>query len=414
MKTTKLFPRQTLLLVVSVLMLASLACSAIVQEMDTRPTTEVEPVEQPLTDGSTQPLPESTPAKSFTPSEPIASTPAPASPTSVPLPSATWQRISDLPRQINTLVVDPANPQVLYAGAGDSGSGSGVYKSEDAGLTWRLTADGLPSEDVTALAFSPDASPMLYAAAGVRGDVYGSSDGAQSWTRLGDSGLFGFPDRRLVVSPDDGRVLFALGVANDIFRSNDGGHTWLPVSEGLPGDEHSTHALSLIIDPTNANVLYVGTGGFVGGGHGVYKSTDGSETWSPANRGMIDYRITALTVDPAQPQTLYAGGDGGELFKSTDGGQTWHDLTEMLSGQMNDYSTIRDIVVDPVTPETIYLLADKTGVLLSHDGGARWRLLGRPGEPDYPVFTALSIIFDPQPVLIIGIEGEGGWRYAAD
>ncbi len=411
MKTTKLSPRQTLLLAVSVLMLASLACSAIVQETGTLPTMGAESAEQPLKATPThQPLPTPTPLSS----EPTVALPLPASPTSVPLPFANWQRISDLPRQINTLVVDPANPQVLYAGAGDSGSGSGVYKSEDAGLTWYLAADGLPSEDVTALALSPDTPPMLYAAAGVRGDVYGSSDGAQSWTRLGDSGLFGFPNRRLVVSPDNGRVLFALGVANDIFRSNDGGHTWLPVSEGLPGDEHSTHALSLVIDPTNANVLYVGTGGFVGGGHGVYKSTDGGETWLPANRGMIDYRITALAVDPAQPQTIYAGGDGGELFKSTDGGQTWHDLTETLSSQINDYSTIRDIVVDPVTPETIYLLADKTGVLLSHDGGERWRLLGKPGEPDYPMFTALAIIFDPQPVLIIGIEGEGGWRYAAD
>jgi photosystem II stability/assembly factor-like uncharacterized protein len=406
MKTTKLFPRQTLLLVVSMLMLVSLACSAIVQGTDTLPTAEAESaeltIESPATTTSTQPT--TAPTKTAT-------QPPPAS---TPIPFAKWQRISDLPRQINTLVVDPANPQVLYAGAGASGSGSGVYQSEDAGLTWRLAADGLPSEDVTALALSPDASPILYAAAGVRGDVYGSTDGAQSWTRLGDSGLFGFPNRRLIVSPDDGRLLFALGVANDIFRSNDGGHTWLPVKGGLPGDEHSTHALSLVIDPTNANVLYVGTGGFVGGGHGVYKSTDGGATWSPANRGMIDYRITALAVNPAQPQTLYAGGDGGELFKSTDGGQTWHDLTETLSTQMSDYSTIRDIVVDPVTPETIYLLADKTGVLLSHDGGERWRLLGKPGEPDYPVFTALAIIFDPQPVLIVGIEGEGGWRYAAD
>ena len=54
------------------------------------------------------------------------------------------------------------------------------------------------------------------------------------------------------------------------------------------------------------------------------------------------------------------------------------------------------------------------GVLVSYDGGARWRALGKPGEPDYPSFTAMTITFDPQPILVVGIRDEGGWRYATD
>jgi len=53
-------------------------------------------------------------------------------------------------------------------------------------------------------------------------------------------------------------------------------------------------------------------------------------------------------------------------------------------------------------------------VLVSYDGGATWRLLGKPGEPEHPSFTALAVIFGPQPVLIAGIGDEGGWRYGTD
>jgi hypothetical protein len=129
---------------------------------------------------------------------------------------------------------------------------------------------------------------------------------------------------------------------------------------------------------------------------------------------MLDYRITALAVDPAQPQTVYAGADAGEFFKSTDGGQSWNDFTDRLPPLMYSHPTVRDIVVDPAAPETVYLLADYRGVLVSHDRGERWRALGSPGEIDHPGFTAMAAIFDPQLVLVVGIEREGGWRYATD
>jgi photosystem II stability/assembly factor-like uncharacterized protein/predicted Ser/Thr protein kinase len=359
-----------------------------------------------------------TPRPTVTPSPTTAVTQPTATPaisaTAPPLPVGSWQPVLDLPRQINTLVVDPTNPQVLYAGTGDyAGSGSGVYKSEDAGLTWRLAAAGLPNEQVLALAFSRDGSSTLYAAAG--SEIYASTDGAESWTRLGDTGFFGVDECLLRSDPSNGNVLFAVAKSDGIARSSDGGHTWLLVGEGLPGDEHSTYALSLAIDPADTNVLYVGSGGFVGQGHGVYKSTDGGETWSPANRGMLDYRITALAVDPAHPQTVYAGGHSGELFKSSDGGQTWNNLTDRLRIQQYSYPrTIRDIVVDPAAPETIYLLGDNAGIMVSNNGGEKWRVLTKPGEHDQPSFTAMAIIFDPQPALVVGIDDAGGWRYAAD
>jgi hypothetical protein len=72
------------------------------------------------------------------------------------------------------------------------------------------------------------------------------------------------------------------------------------------------------------------------------------------------------------------------------------------------------IVIDPAAPDTVYLLADGVGLLASYDGGERWQVLGKPGELDNPRFTAVLIRFDPQLLLIVGVEREGGWRYASD
>jgi photosystem II stability/assembly factor-like uncharacterized protein len=326
------------------------------------------------------------------------------------LPSGNWQPLSDLPRYINDLVVDPQNPQLLYAGTGSAGSGSGVYKSEDGGMTWRLAANGLPSEDVVALALSSAQPPILYALVGVRGDVYASTDSAQSWTHLGNSGIFGGFEHWMGVDPLDNNVIFALAKSGDLTRSSDGGHTWLPFGEGLPGDENNIHVLSLAIDPTNADVIYAGTGGFVGGGRGVYKSTDGGQTWSAVNQGMLDYRITALAVDPAYPQTVYAGADDGEFFKTADGGQTWEIFSDKLPLQRDSYPAIHKIILD--SAETIFLMADRAGVFVSRDGAQTWQALGNPGESDSD-FSAMALVSGSEPALVIGARRDGSWRYAA-
>jgi len=412
MKMTRLSPHHTLALAFSVLVMASLACSAIAYET---PVPGSKPMPSPTLAGAEDAA--KLPAKS-------SPTPVPAQPS--PLPGATqpptvdatdspvlspgsWQRIPDLPRHINALAVDPADSQVLYAGTGTSGAGSGVYKSEDAGRTWQLASAGLPSEDVMALAFSHSDPPVLYAAVG-HYDVFASSDGAQTWTRLGESGLAASSQRWLFVAPSDGNVLFTITAHRGVCRSDNGGRNWLVVDEGLPvGNGDAPSVQSLAVDPTDASVVYLGTGSGPFGGNGVYKSTDGGTTWAPSNRAMIDYSITALAVDPANPRVVYAGGYDGELFKSTDGGETWDDITANLPDQTH----VLEIAIDPIMTETVYVTCQRVGVLVSNDGGGRWRVLGKPGELDYPSFTAAAVIFDPQPILVVGVDDEGGWRYAA-
>jgi photosystem II stability/assembly factor-like uncharacterized protein len=354
------------------------------------------------------------PSPSPTMSEPLTDTPTAGPPAATALPAGNWQRIPDLPRQINALVADPANPRVLYAGTGSTGAGSGVYKSEDAGLTWRSVSAGLPSTDVTALAFSRDTPPVLYAAVGQ--NVFASADGGASWSQQakGVGNYRGFQQIR--VAPSDGKILYGLAVIEGAFRSDDGGRNWAAINQGLPKDNNGSHNVqSVVIDPADPNVVYVGTGWGPFGGNGVYKSIDGGENWSAANRGTIDYSITALAIDPANPQTIYAGGNGGEFFKSVNGGQTWDNLTAKLpTAAATSRSTLHTIILNPAAPQTVYVLGEREGVMMSADGGGMWRLLGKPGKLDYPTFTALTAIFDPQLILVAGIRGEGGWRYAVD
>lgn len=338
----------------------------------------------------------------------ISPIPTPIVPASTPILFAGgWQKINDLPRQINSIVSDPTHPKVLYAGTGSSGSGSGVYKSEDVGLNWKYASNGLPSEDVKSLAFNYDNPPILYAALD-RGDIYASTDGAQSWTKLGNAGLMGFKNS-LFVAPSNGNVLFIVKDVRGIARSRNGGYAWMPIDYGLPkSTDGDTYTQSLAIDPTNENIVYLGTGWSSFNGNGVYKSTDGGEKWTPANQNMTDYGITALAVDPKQPQIIYAGTVSGELFKSTDSGQSWNDLTKKVPFK----NEIKGIAID--SAETIYLLSESVGIMFSNNGGINWDVIGKPKESDYPSYTAFSAIFDPKPIIVVGIRDEGGWRYTAE
>jgi len=155
-----------------------------------------------------------------------------------------------LPRQVNALAVDPANPQAIYAGTGSSGAGSGVYKSEDAGRTWQLASNGLPKEDVRALAFSRGSPPTLYAQSALEATSLPASTGRKAgpaWATMVDR-----VQRRLVVAPGNADLLFAAEDVRGAYRSLDGGHNWLPANQGLPKDDNGSHNVqSLAIDPTD-------------------------------------------------------------------------------------------------------------------------------------------------------------------
>ena len=373
--------------------------------------TQAQPSPSPTNEATATPAATATtvPSATSTLSPTIEPTPTLASGSvSAPLPLGIWQPVPDLPREILSIVRVPDDSGIVYVGTEGF-----VYRSEDAGATWTSVSSGLPAEDIVALCYGPTGAGALYAVVGNKGQVVQSVDGGASWSQIGKIDLVVGFENWLFVAPRSPEHLYFLGVPRGLAYSPNAGQSWVPVGEGLPGyGDGETYVLTLATDPANANVLYAGTGGWVGNGHGVYKSTDGGMSWVPSNRGMLDYRITALAIDPGNPDVVYAGGDSGELFKSTDGGATWADLTEALHVQEYSYpGTIYTIAIDERDPERVALLGSNAALMFSGNGGASWQLLGKPGEHTQPHFSVSEVFFGPKLTVIAGVDGDAVWRY---
>ncbi len=238
-------------------------------------------------------------------------------------------------------------PHEYYAGL----AGGGLWKTADGGTTWGPVTDGqIASAAVGAVAVAPSDPDVVYLGTGDpqwRGDhrtgdgVYRSSDGGRTWVHRG------LPNAqtiaRIRVHPQDpDRVFVAVlgrpsepSVERGVYRSRDGGVTWQQVL--FRSD--SAGAIDLAIDPTDPEVLY-------------------AATWQVSRR----------------PWRLWGGGQFSGLFKSSDGGETWVDISRQ-PGLPRGYLGRIGITVSPVDGRRLYAIieAEDGGVFISDDAGASWR-----------------------------------------
>jgi photosystem II stability/assembly factor-like uncharacterized protein len=171
------------------------------------------------------------------------------------------------------------------------------------------------------------------------------------------SGLEGKTIYCLAIDPLTPATLYAGVYGEGLFKTTDGGQSWRPADTGLT----SVVIQSLVIDPNTPTTLYAGTGN-----SGVFKSMDGGATWQIANIGLKNSTIAALAIDPANPTTLYAGTSGGGVFKSVYGGTSWNAANTGLSQPY-----VSALAIDPSSSNTIYA-GTLEGVSKSTDGGAHW------------------------------------------
>ena len=290
----------------------------------------------------------------------------------------------------NTVTGVPGNPLRYYFG----GVGGGIFRTDDAGSNWENISDGwLNTGSIGALTVAPSDPNVIYAGTGehaVRGvmtsagdGVYRSDDGGDTWTHRGLEASRHISE--IVVHPaDPDRVWVAVQGAvhgdsetRGIYYSADGGQNW---TRQLYVDE-TTGAADLSADPSNPRILYAGmwdhrrypwTVRSGGPGSGIYKSTDGGESWDRLTEGLPDtLGKVAVSVSPAMPNRVYANleaaGDQGGVYRSDDGGKNWKQVSKDRITVARAWYYI-EIFADPVNPNEVYVL--NAPVLRSIDGGA--------------------------------------------
>lgn len=227
------------------------------------------------------------------------------------------------------LAVDFINPNTIYAGSGNGGecrSTFPFFKSTNGGTNW--SNQNSPADcDISMIVMDPNSPNTLYM--GSYGQyissgsitLWKSIDGGANWngSRDGNLASYGF-----AISPANSQILYATSYLSGLVKSTDGGATWN--ATGLT----NTDVQATAVDPLNPNTLYVATFEYMPVYRflGLLKSTDGGVSWFPINNGLtglIDTSsvVSALTFQPDNTNTLYAGSLGGGVYTSTDGGANW-------------------------------------------------------------------------------------------
>ena len=279
-------------------------------------------------------------------------------------------------------------PLVYYFGA----TGGGVWKTTDAGLTWRNVSDGFFGVgSIGAIAVAPSDPNVVYVGTGSacpRGNIsvgdglYRSTDGGKSWSKqLSLVGQVG----KIAVHPHDPDTAWAAVLGNifgpsrerGVYRTTDGGATWQKV---LYVDE-DTGAVDIEVDPNNPRILLASvwtaerkpwTIDSGSAQDGVYRSRDGGATWQKLAGGLPTGIVgkTSVAISPANGERMWvlaeADGDQGGVYRSDDGGDHWRRVNKERKLLQRAWYYIH-IYADPQDADTVYAL--NTGFYKSTDGG---------------------------------------------
>ncbi len=299
----------------------------------------------------------------------------------------------------------PEQPNTFYIGV----SNGGVWKTTDAGRVWTPIFDTQPTGSIGAIAVAPSNPQTLYVGSGEglqrpdlsTGDgMYRSSDGGTTWKHLGLRD--GQQIASIIVDPRNEKRIFVAVLGHPygpnqergVFRSLDAGETFEKVLYKDP----DTGAVALAFDPTNPNTIFADlfesrhapweNGSWQGPGSGLYKSTDGGDTWRRLTRGLPtpEQGLGRIGFDiaPSNPQRMYATVDApesGGIYRSDDAGESWAQVSTepRLWGRGFDFAEVR---VDPKDPDTLYVA--NTSTYRSTDAGKSYVCIkGAPGGDDY-------------------------------
>ncbi|MFL6273828.1 MAG: SBBP repeat-containing protein [Blastocatellia bacterium] len=258
---------------------------------------------------------------------------------------------------ILALAIHPSAPTTVYAGTlGGNGNNGGAFKSTNGGATWNAINSGLTDLTIRSLAIDPNTATTIYLGTNSRG-VFRSTDGGTSWRAI-NTGENGMTVNSLVIDPTNSSIIYA-GTDQGVFKTTNGGANWAAKINGL---SQGTYINALAIDPLAPATIYAGLSY-----GGVYKSTNGGTNWSPT--GLINVGIKPLMIDSSASSVIYAGTANG-LFRSTDGGQSWNGSNNGLTNRSVN------ALAQSSTDSMILYAGTGNGVFKSTDGGNLWAAAG--------------------------------------
>ena len=271
--------------------------------------------------------------------------------------------------RVTAIDVVTNNPDVMYVGT----ASGGLWKSTSGGIKWKPIFDNELTASIGAVEIQQSNPSVIWVGTG-EGNPRNSLNGG-----------FG------------------------VYKSLDGGKTWMAM-----GLEKTRHIHRIIIDPTNPDVVYVGAIGSPWGEHperGVFKTTDGGETWNKILFANNKTGVADLVMDPTNPNKLIAamwehkrepwffnsGGEGSGLHITHDGGKTWKKITEDDGFPKGELGRI-GVAIAPSQPNIIYALVEskKNALYKSEDGGFKWKKINDKNDIGNRPFYYSEIYVDPE------------------
>lgn len=279
-------------------------------------------------------------------------------------------------------------------------AGGGVWKSIDAGITFKPVFDKQPSLSIGAVKVDPNDPKTIWVGTGeswtrnsvsIGTGLYRSKDGGDSWQKIGLENTERIA--RIVINPRDSNTVYVCAPGHlwnshpdrGVFKTTDGGKSWNKI---LYIDDN-TGCADLSMDPENSQVLFAGMWqfrrrpySFESGGpkSGLYKSSDGGATWKQLKNGLPAGTLgrIAVAVAPSKHNVVYAVVEAKRtaLYRSDDLGETWTEKNSDFNIVGRPFYFAR-IVVDPVNPDRLY--KPGFGLSVSDDGGKTFAGLGGGG-----------------------------------
>jgi photosystem II stability/assembly factor-like uncharacterized protein len=329
-------------------------------------------------------------------------------------PALTSGRVSDF-------AFNPDHPEIHYV----SMASGNLWKTQNNGVTWEPVFDNEGSYAIGVVELDPGNPSTVWVGTGENnsqrsvgsGDgVYRSLDGGKSWKNMGlrDSGHISM----IRIHPEDSNTVYVAaqgplwnpGGDRGLYKTTDGGESW----ELLLGIDENTGINEFVIDPANPDVIvassyqrrrHVWTLINGGPGSGIHKTSDGGKTWRKIESDLPsgDLGRIGLAMAPSAPHTLYAIIEADEedrgVYRSTDFGESWEKRSDHMTSSPQYYN---ELYVDPHNPERVYSVDTFTHV--SEDGGVNWEKI--PFKNRHVDDHALWI--DPRNTNHLYIGGDGG------